>query len=474
MQIEEYSNIDRRYNFYWWHIGRKKILECILKKYCHVDSRILDFGCGPGGNIDLLKKFGKVWGVDFSLEALNFAKNKPFEELRRNEPENIPFKDSEFDLVTAFDVLEHTENDLAIIKEINRVLKDDGFILLTVPAHTWLWSGHDMAMEHKRRYSKKDLLEKLKKGGFVIKKQTHFVFPGIFYIFYCKILKTKPKKGETLDITLPKFLNRILILWLVLEAKIIKMISIPFGTSFVVLAQKNMAGQKAPKWPKFPPVLSEEQKRIKDDFMKYWHEVLPKKYVMIEKFNHSFPIKNCSPGGRTLEIGAGLGEHIFYEDLSRTEYFAIEIRPEMAQIIKQRFPSVKVIIGDCQERIDFSDNFFDRVLAIHVLEHLPNLPATLRELKRILKPGGKFCVLIPCEGGLAYGLARRISTKRIFEKRYGIPHQADIITEHINLPAEIIEELSRDFKILKKIYWPLKIQAVNCNLVIGLILEPIK
>ncbi len=226
------------------------------------------------------------------------------------------------------------------------------------------------------------------------------------------------------------------------------------------------------KWPKQLPPLTEEQERIKDDWMKHWLGILPNRYGAIERFNHGYPARACRPGGRVLEIGAGLGEHISYESLENTEYHALELRPEIADEIRRRHPQVEVVTADCQKSIPFPDGFFDRVIAIHVLEHLPNLPAALKEIHRTLRPGGEFGAVIPCEGGLAYGFARLISSKRIFEKRYKMSYDFCIRSEHVNRPREIMEELAPHFETRDTSFFPLKIPSITINLVIGLVLTP--
>ncbi len=230
-------------------------------------------------------------------------------------------------------------------------------------------------------------------------------------------------------------------------------------------------------WPKTFPPLTPEQKVISDDFMKHWHEVLPRKFGIIDRFNHRYPVRTApAQFTRTLEIGAGIGEHLCYEQLTgeqKRNYHALELRENMSQEIRKRFPEVQTITGDCQQRLPFADGYFDRVLAIHVLEHLPNLPAAVRELHRVCdRTHGVFSVVIPCEGGLAYGLARRISAQRIFERRYKQPYKWFIEREHINRPGEILEELRPYFETTQRSFFPLRIPAVWCNLVIGLTFRP--
>jgi SAM-dependent methyltransferase len=228
-----------------------------------------------------------------------------------------------------------------------------------------------------------------------------------------------------------------------------------------------------PKWPKQLLELTPEQLKIKDDFMKYWHEVLPRRFGLIERFNHGYPARAAQRKGRVLEIGAGLGEHIAYEELDGNEYYAVELRPDMAQRIRERFPQVRTITGDCQQGLPIPDGHFDRVLAIHVLEHLPDLPSALSEIHRLLKPDGQFCVVLPCEGGLAYSVARRISAKPLFEKRYKTSYDWFIKTEHINDPHEIIAELLKRFVIRSRSFFPFRIPSIELNLVFGMVLAPL-
>ncbi len=233
------------------------------------------------------------------------------------------------------------------------------------------------------------------------------------------------------------------------------------------------------KWPKYIPPLTAEQKEISNDFMKYWHEVLPSRFGIIEKFNQGFPVWNTKNFTTTLEIGGGLGEHLLYEKLSPLQeqnYYAMDIRENMATEIRRRFPLVKTIVGDCQKKQDFPDKFFDRILAIHVLEHLPDLPQCLKEMHRLLCKDGTFLVVIPTEGSLAYSLARKVSAERIYRKRYkgtNYPAYTWFYTrEHINFPSEIFKELALYFEIEKSSYFPFRVPLLFCNLAVGLVLKP--
>lgn len=231
------------------------------------------------------------------------------------------------------------------------------------------------------------------------------------------------------------------------------------------------------KWPKVFPPLTAEQQAISDDFMKYWHDVLPHKYGIVDEFNHTYVVKHAPPNfKRTLEIGAGSGEHMNYEKLTEEQtknYVAVDIRENMVAELHRKFPAIQSVVGDCQKRMEFEDGHFDRVLAIHVLEHLPNLPDAVKEMYRLCdKKNGTLSIVIPCEGSLAYTLARRISAQRIFENRYKQSYRWFIEREHINLPEEILAELAQHFTMVSSTYFPLPLHMKFCNLCIGATFRP--
>lgn len=225
-------------------------------------------------------------------------------------------------------------------------------------------------------------------------------------------------------------------------------------------------------WPKILPVLTPEEQKIRSDFMKTWLSIYPQKYSLMEKFNHqSLSRGQILPQGcKTLEIGAGIGEHIRYEDLSKQEYHTLEVREDFTNQIKKEFPNINAICGDIQTGINFPNNYFDRIIAVHVLEHLPNLPAALKEIKRLLKPSGVCEFVLPCEGSLAYSFAREISAKRLFKKIYpGISYDVYIKSEHINTYYEVIKEIKNErFNINHMVFFPLPIPFIFCNLAVGL------
>lgn len=234
------------------------------------------------------------------------------------------------------------------------------------------------------------------------------------------------------------------------------------------------------KFPKKIKKLSKKKKIISDTFVKLWHQELKlKKFSLIENFNHNYVAKSkfiFNGGGqiKTLEVGAGIGNHLHYEEITHQDYYCIEIRNNMIKEIKKKFPKITCIKGDIQKKTDFDNNYFDRVHAIHVLEHLPNLPKCIEEIYRLIKPRGIFQIVIPCDPGLLYSIARKISAERIFKNKFKMDYKWFIEREHINSPEEILFIIKDKFKIIHKKYFPFLIPSINFNLCLGLTLMPIK
>jgi SAM-dependent methyltransferase len=233
------------------------------------------------------------------------------------------------------------------------------------------------------------------------------------------------------------------------------------------------SASKQGKWPKTLMALTPEQRKIKDDFMRQHLEAIQTSwYGFVEKFNHGYPLRTFSPGQKTLEIGAGIGAHLKWEKYTEQEYHCNELRPALCDIINSKYPGVTARIGDCQSHLPYDDGYFDRVLAIHVLEHLPNLPSAISEIHRVLNKDGVLSVVIPCEGSLATRVARNLSARPHFEKIYNQSYDWFIKSEHINMPDEILDELSLYFDLFHRRFYPLLLPISYINLFIGLTLKP--
>ena len=244
MDNNEYQKLYKFENFYWWHIGRKQIIQTLLSKIrLKTNSRILDAGCGTGGNMRILAQFGNVIGIDNSPEAIKFCKKRGFENIQLKNIENTGFSDNSFDLIVALDLLEHLDNDVEVLKEFHRVLKKDGYILISVPAYQFLWSEHDVAVHHKRRYSMKEINKCLLKANFQIIRKTFaitFIVPIVFiYRIIPKIFSGFKQQKSSDYVILPSFVNNFFIFLLSIEAFLLKYINFPFGISIMCIVKKN-------------------------------------------------------------------------------------------------------------------------------------------------------------------------------------------------------------------------------------------
>ena len=130
---------------HWWYLGRRRIIASFVKQICEQVTdhrpRILDVGCGTGANVKMLSQFGDAEGVDISPDALQFCRERGLDNIKLGAAEELPYEDGTFDLVTALDVVEHLDDDVGGLREMRRVLRPGGRVLLFVPTFMWLWGA---------------------------------------------------------------------------------------------------------------------------------------------------------------------------------------------------------------------------------------------------------------------------------------------------------------------------------------------
>lgn len=239
--IQTYAKLEK---YYWWFVGRRKVIETILQKYFkdRQDLVILDWGCGPGGNYGFLSQYGEVFGVDASEEALRFANEQGYQNLVKAETLKEFNPPGKFDLVTNFDVLEHIREDERFLQDLRQVLVPGGYVLVTVPAFQFLWSNLDQILGHVRRYSRAKLVQKFERNGYQVIMASYFVFflalPFILYRAFQELTGRNRTLAETAP-ELPPFLNSFLAKLMYLDARLIKHLNLPFGTSLILLARKT-------------------------------------------------------------------------------------------------------------------------------------------------------------------------------------------------------------------------------------------
>lgn len=255
METGEYKTMYELEASYWWFVARRCLVEewlddKITSPHNYLPPQpwsVFDVGCGTGANGQMLLKFGQVYGSDMSQEALEFCRERGLNRLARTWIEKLCFPDNSFDVMTALDMLEHVDNDLAGMAELYRVCKPGGVLLVTVPAYGFLWSEHDEALHHRRRYTASELRNKLSVTGFEIERISYFItllfFPVLLLRFWQNLFKRSiyPKTGLVI---LPKAINQLLIWILDFERWLVRFINLPVGVSVICLARKPLNSSK--------------------------------------------------------------------------------------------------------------------------------------------------------------------------------------------------------------------------------------
>ncbi|MCK5176171.1 MAG: class I SAM-dependent methyltransferase [Candidatus Aenigmarchaeota archaeon] len=241
MEPQEYKKMYEMEEKYWWYVGRRSIVKNCIKPSEHLS--IIDVGCGTCFNLDYLKDFGIPMGLDFSKDVLALSKKRGVYDVINADIRKIPLKSKSFDLVTCLDVLEHVDDSMAL-NEINRIMKLNAILIITVPVFNFLWSNQDNILHHKRRYSIKELKKTLSSKGFVIEKISYwnfFLFPLIFLIIYMNNTIYPNRKENIIKvIKLPEIINALFTQILKTESFLISQnINLPFGVSAICVCKKK-------------------------------------------------------------------------------------------------------------------------------------------------------------------------------------------------------------------------------------------
>jgi SAM-dependent methyltransferase len=245
-----YDELARAEEAHWWARGRRTLVEALLAR--HVEERLpgragslhlLDVGCGTGYLLEVLRRFGEVEGLETSPDARAIARKRMGEGLVLHErplPEGLP-ADARYDVVTAFDVLEHLEDPAPALRAIRSALRPEGFFLCTVPAFPMLWSAHDELHHHFRRYRAPLLREQLEQAGFAVRWMSHFntwLFPGVAAVRLAQRLlprRNHSQAASDLGSPPPAPLNSALEQLFASERHLLARVTLPFGVSLAAV-----------------------------------------------------------------------------------------------------------------------------------------------------------------------------------------------------------------------------------------------
>lgn len=245
MEKKIYQKLYEIEKSHWWFVARRKIVVNLIESIVSahkVTPRILDIGCSVGITTGIFSRYGWTCGLDFSREALKFCNAHNGVSFIQGDARKLPVLFESCDVIVALDLLEHLQDDELALREFNRVLKQNGFVIISVPAFTILWGALDRLAHHFRRYRLKQLRDKISKNGFVVKKISYINCLLFVAVLVSRLMERVFRKGfqADADLKIPvKAVNSVLEKIFASESNLIGKFSLPFGNSIICVAQKR-------------------------------------------------------------------------------------------------------------------------------------------------------------------------------------------------------------------------------------------
>lgn len=241
MDVAAYRSMRDLQDEHWWFVGRRAFLRELIRSHGNLgpSSRILEAGCGFGGNLPLLEEFGTVSAFEYSDEARVYsASQSGIAVMPGALPDGVDFGDRKYDLIALLDVLEHIDDDRASLATLGEGLEENGRMLITVPAFQWLWSKHDELHHHKRRYSRKSLESVIRASG-LRPIRTGYFNSLLFPLAVAQRLATRMWNSPAAGDAMPsKPLNKALGAVFSLESAMAGRSGLPFGLSAYAIVEK--------------------------------------------------------------------------------------------------------------------------------------------------------------------------------------------------------------------------------------------
>jgi SAM-dependent methyltransferase len=238
---------------HWWFASRTRAIQSLLRQTLPqlTELEILDIGCGAGNMIHHLSRYGHVQGLEVDPRPVREARLRGYHVDLHDATKPYQFENNHFDLTTAFDVIEHVDDDLAVLSESYRILKPGGYMAVTVPALMWLWSHNDDINAHKRRYTAAELKTKLQQVGFTVQRVSYnnfFIFPMAAGLILLRRgnepeLSSHHLEEEAFEVEMEPtspFVNAVLTQVGQIEAGLMQFFSFPIGTGLLAVAQKPL------------------------------------------------------------------------------------------------------------------------------------------------------------------------------------------------------------------------------------------